>query len=259
MDLNILQFNFTAGNDENPSEENMNKVLLRKKILIYALLLVFMHVNAHEPESGKVPENHYEQKTLNLYNALITNNSTLPSYEVFSFALKGFENLKATEELKRDILTVIDFSLSSNEKRMWVIDIENKTVLFNDLVAHGRNSGNEYAGKFSNVPETNMSSLGFYISGSSYYGKHGLSMFLHGMDKGFNDNAKKRAIVMHGADYVSESFIKKYGRLGRSFGCPSVPMTIYKELIKTIADGSCIFIFYPDEHFLKNSRLLLTS
>ena len=227
--------------------------------LCFAFLFTFT-AYAAEPEKEKMTENILELKVKNIYSELIDNSQSLPSFEVFNLALKGFHNLKSeTQELKRDILTVIDFSLSSNEKRMWVIDLQNKKVLFNDLVAHGRNSGNEFARKFSNVPETNMSSIGFYITGKTYHGKHGLSMFLHGKDKGFNDNAKKRAIVMHGADYVSESFIKKYGRLGRSFGCPSVSMTIYKDLINTIADGTCIFIWYPDENFLEKSNVLLRS
>jgi hypothetical protein len=238
---------------------NISSDILMKRFIIAMIALVAAtNLSASLTASEEsVPFSH-EQQALMKFSDLKKSNSELPSFEVFSLALQGFNNLKSEPgQVKKDILTVMDFSLSSNEKRMWVIDLKNNKVLFNDLVAHGRNSGNEFAKKFSNVPETNMSSIGFYVSGETYFGKHGLSMLLHGKDAGYNDNARKRAIVMHGADYVSESFIKKYGRLGRSFGCPAVSMTIYKDLIKTIADGSVIFIYYPDNEFLKNSKVLL--
>jgi hypothetical protein len=200
----------------------------------------------------------FETKARILYDELFASTpDQIPSREVFTIALKGFNNLKKNDnQLKKNILTIIDFSRSSNEKRMWVVDLEHKEVVFNDLVAHGVNSGNEYAKKFSNVPNTNMSSLGFFVTGETYHGKHGLSLFLNGKDRGFNHNARKRAIVMHGADYVSYDFIKKYGRLGRSFGCPSVSMHIYKDVIHTISDGSCLFIYYPDKNFLNKSVVL---
>ena len=123
-------------------------------------------------------------------------------------------------------------------------------------MAHGKKSGNKYAKKFSNLPNSNESSIGFYITGETYTGKHGLSLRLDGMDKGFNDNARKRAIVMHGAKYVSGDFIKKYGRLGRSLGCPSLSMNIYKDVIDTIRDGSILFIYSPGNEFIIKSSVL---
>ncbi len=214
---------------------------------------LFFNLSASEPEKAPSYLNVQE-----IYEDLLMKNPVrLPSVEVFSLALQGFNNLKEEQgELSKDILTIIDFSLSSNDKRLWVINVKNNKVLFYDLVAHGINSGNEFATKFSNVPQTNMSSLGFFITGNTYHGKHGLSLYLKGMDKGYNHNAKKRAIVMHGATYVSYDFIKKYGRLGRSFGCPSVSMDIYQDVIQTIAEGSCLFIYYPDEEFLNHSVVL---
>lgn len=193
-----------------------------------------------------------------LYSELQTKNpENMPSEEVFAIAWKGHRALKeAAGAVKKDILTVIDFSLSSNEKRMWIIDLSTKQVLINDYVAHGRNSGNEKAGVFSNASGSNMSSIGFYITGDTYHGKHGLSLLLEGMDRDFNSNARSRAIVMHGADYVSADFIKKYGRLGRSLGCPSVSMDIHEEVINTIKDGSTLFIYYPDPVFLEKSETL---
>ena len=200
---------------------------------------------------------HFDRDVRSMYEELsLANFIKMPSLEVFSYAMRGYNKLKAQKQIKKDILTIIDFSLSSNEKRLWIIDLKKGKVLFNDLVAHGRNSGNEFASKFSNVPNTNMSSLGFFVTGRTYQGKHGLSLFLNGKDQGFNHNARKRAIVMHGANYVSYDFIKKYGRLGRSFGCPSVSMEIHEDVIKTIADGSAMFIYYPDKQYLDRSLVL---
>ncbi len=192
-----------------------------------------------------------------LYKELQEENTKLPSAEVFALALKGYSNLKAIPgNIKKDIITVVDFSLPSTEKRLWVIDLVSKKVLFNDWVAHGRNSGNNYAKKFSNTPSSNASSIGFYVTGRTYTGKHGLSLYLDGKDKGFNDNARARSIVMHGADYVGGDFIKKYGRLGRSLGCPSVSMDIFEDVIDTIRDGSILFIYSPNENFMTKSTVL---
>ncbi|MFH1321277.1 MAG: murein L,D-transpeptidase catalytic domain family protein [Bacteroidota bacterium] len=128
--------------------------------------------------------------------------------------------------------------------------------LFHDLRSNTVKPNNEFARYFSNAPKSYKSSLGFYITGDTYYGKHGLSLYLDGMEEGFNDNARERAIVMHGAEYVSNNFIKKYGRLGRSFGCPSVPIELHKEIIRTIKGGTCLFIFYPDQKYESSSELL---
>lgn len=182
--------------------------------------------------------------------------SSMPAYEVFELALKGYNNLKNSNSIRKNILTIADFSLPSDKKRFWVIDMDNNKVLFNDLVAHGRNSGENFAAKFSNNPESNMSSLGFYITGNPYTGKHGLSMFLDGMENEFNSNARQRAIVVHGADYVSDDFIRKYGRIGRSFGCPALSTSIITPVINIISGGSCLFIYYPDQNYLSRSNVL---
>lgn len=175
---------------------------------------------------------------------------------VFEMAVKGFEKLFKQGKLSTDILSVCDFSQSSNQKRLFVIDLENRQVLFNSLVAHGKNTGEEFASKFSNIPSSLQSSLGFYVTGNTYQGKHGLSLKLNGMEKGFNDNAESRAIVMHGADYVSENFINEQGRLGRSFGCPSVPVELCRPIINSVKEGSCLFIYYPDKNYLSHSKLV---
>jgi hypothetical protein len=146
---------------------------------------------------------------------------------------------------KKDMLTLIDFSLSSNEKRLWVIDLATKTILFNSLVAHGRNTGDEFAKRFSNSAESFKSSLGIYVTGEIYNGKHGKSLKLDGLEKGINDNARNRGIVMHAADYVSSFFIKAHNRLGRSQGCPALPAEFTEKIINKIKDKSCLYIYYP--------------
>lgn len=178
-------------------------------------------------------------------NLIEENSASVPSLESFKIAYEGYENLKSHHKLDNNILTIIDFSLSSNKKRLWVIDMESNVVLFHSLVAHGMNSGQEFATNFSNKSESYKSSLGFYLTGEIYQGKHGSSLKLDGIEKGVNDNARQRAIVIHGADYVSENFIKKNGRLGRSQGCPALPVDITNQVISKIKDKSVLFIYHP--------------
>ena len=187
----------------------------------------------------------FENSVEILYSGLKTNHYELPKLESFTQALKGFYKLKERGVIKKDILTLIDFSLSSNSKRLWVIDLTTKTILFQSLVAHGRNKGEEFANSFSNAEQSFKSSLGFYATGEVYNGKHGLSLRLDGLEKGINDNARNRGVVMHAADYVSNVFIKNNKRLGRSQGCPAVPVGLSKEIINTIKDKSCLFIYHP--------------
>ncbi len=180
-----------------------------------------------------------------IYKNLIVNNYILPKMESFKMAMDGYFQLKEKGIIQKDILTIVDYSLSSNENRLWVIDLKKNSIIFQSLVAHGRNSGNEFAATFSNKPESYKSSLGFYLTGETYYGKHGYSLRLDGLDKGVNNNARDRAIVVHGADYVSESFIKQNGRLGRSLGCLALSQELTKEVIDTIKNKSCLFVYYP--------------
>ncbi|WP_223608596.1 murein L,D-transpeptidase catalytic domain family protein [Chryseobacterium sp. OSA05B] len=180
------------------------------------------------------------------------------NYEVFSKALTGFENLKKAGLLNQDshLLTICDFSMSSNTKRLWVIDTNEKKVLFNSLVAHGKNTGEEFAANFSNTESSLQSSLGFYITDATYQGDNGYSLKLLGMDKGFNDAAYRRAIVMHGADYVSDEFASEHKRIGRSWGCPAVPRALTQPIINTIKGRNCLFIYYPDQKYLSSSEWL---
>lgn len=188
----------------------------------------------------------------------ITWTESKPQFQVFDLALKGYFKLLEQHQISdsNQVLTIIDFSLPSDQERMWIVDMNSKQVIESSLVAHGRNSGEKFAEKFSNRPESYQSSIGFYKTGEVYYGKHGMSLRLDGLEAGWNDNARKRAIVLHGADYVSRKFIKENGRLGRSLGCPAVPNEKTENIIKIIKENTCMFIYYPSNSYLNGSKLL---
>jgi hypothetical protein len=166
-------------------------------------------------------------------------------------------DLVSTGALRNDhIISIVDFSLPSSKKRLFVIDVASGKLLFNTFVSHGRNSGQEMATQFSNDLNSFKSSLGFYVTGNTYSGEHGYSLRLEGKEAGINDNAYNRSIVMHAADYVNEKVIKVKGFIGRSLGCPAVPPSLHKAIINTIKDGSCLFLYSPDSNYITNSRLL---
>lgn len=194
-------------------------------------------------------------ENVSIYNQLDANSCVLPSFDCFNLALDGFHLLKEKGLIQKNILTLVDFSLSSNMKRLWVIDLDKKIILFQTLVAHGRNTGEEFAQVFSNQAESFKSSIGFYATGEIYDGKHGMSLKLDGLERGLNDKARERAVVMHGADYVSESFIKQNKRLGRSQGCPALPVEMNAKIINVIKNKSCLFIYHPSATHEIMSRL----
>ncbi|HMO62518.1 MAG TPA: murein L,D-transpeptidase catalytic domain family protein [Ferruginibacter sp.] len=179
------------------------------------------------------------------------------SFDLFSYALKGYTALCRQELVKNaEVITLIDFSKPSSAERLFVLNIKTGAVVFKTLVAHGRNSGKEYATAFSNIASSFQSSLGFYITTNTYEGKHGYSLRLKGCEKGINDNADKRAIVIHGADYVSHRFVQDNGFLGRSHGCPALPAAEAKEIIDVIKEGTCVFIYAPQKKYFSQSALL---
>lgn len=191
-----------------------------------------------------------------LYDSLNLEGKGL-SHDAFELALKGYDKLLNSGKIKREgIITIADFSKSSAKKRLFVIDLNNYKILFNTYVAHGRNSGAEFAKKFSNIPESFQSSLGFYTTSDTYVGKNGFSMNLTGLEKGINDLADSRAIVMHGAPYANESFIRVKGYLGRSQGCPAVPENVHRPIIQKIKNGTCLFIYSNDAKYAKQSKLV---
>ncbi|WP_458526956.1 murein L,D-transpeptidase catalytic domain family protein [Onishia taeanensis] len=153
-------------------------------------------------------------------------------------------------------LAVIDFSRSANEERLWVFDLKQKELLFKELVSHGQGTGEEFARTFSNTPDSHQSSLGLFRTKQSYTGSNGYSLRLQGLEPGVNDLAFERAIVMHGADYVSEDFIEANGRLGRSWGCPAVPSDVARPLIDSLQDEQYLFAYYPDQQWLDSSEFL---
>jgi hypothetical protein len=153
-------------------------------------------------------------------------------------------------------LAVIDYSLPSTRPRLWVFDLDRAALLFEELVAHGKGTGERFARHFSNVDGSKMSSLGLFRTGGTYVGANGYSMRLEGLERGFNDRAERRAIVMHGAPYVSRGLAEQLGRIGRSWGCPAVRQEVAKSVIDTLKGGSLVFAYYPDERWLHESRYL---
>ncbi len=194
-------------------------------------------------------------KVDNVYNSIDFGSSTPVNREVFARAYKGFMNLQHAGKLhaERNIISICDFSLSANEKRLWVIDLDQKKLLFHSLVAHGQGSGEEFTTHFSNKENSHQSSMGFYVTAGTYNGDNGYSLKLLGQDRGYNDAAYDRAIVMHGADYVSETFIQGNKRLGRSWGCPAVPRQLAAPIIDAIKNKTCLYIYYPDKKYLASS------
>ena len=207
-------------------------------------------IEAKLPTSKELQTAFYNQRTQGLYQEMDLESQGL-RFEVFEKALIGYLNLQSEGRLsdEKQLLTVVDFGLPSTEKRLWVLDLAAKQVKFHTLVAHGHNSGENVATAFSNQNESNMSSLGFYVTRGEYIGKHGRSLKLEGVDEGFNTNASDRAVVMHGADYVSEDFIRQYGRLGRSLGCPALPMDQKDEIIEAVNGGTCLFLSGADQTY----------
>ncbi len=198
----------------------------------------------------------FETVSDSFYKAVFCDGKSLDR-KVFNYALKGYIFLlKQGALLKKDTLTIIDYSLSANKKRLWVMDLKNLKILFYELVAHGRNSGNEYAKAFSNTSNSFKSSIGFFLTGDIYNGKHETSLKLFGIERKYNSNAFERGIVIHGANYVSESYINENQRLGRSLGCPAVSENVINDLATTISNGTCVFAYYPNKTYLKGSRVL---
>ena len=176
---------------------------------------------------------------------------------VFAAALRAAANaVQRGDVTNPGTLTVIDFSRRSTEKRMWVYDLRSRTLLFDELVSHGRGSGQVMATAFSNDAESNRSSLGLYLTGETYIGKHGYSLRLDGLEPGFNDHARQRAIVMHAADYVNQKSALAQGYLGRSLGCPALRPEIAKSVIDAVKGGGLLFAYYPDPTWLKTSKYL---
>lgn len=209
------------------------------------------------PSPSETAYNVYDNYIKNLYHECALASKGL-SYNTFKLAVTGYYNLKKEERLPagKSHLAIVDFTKPSNEKRLFILDIAARKLAYYTYVAHGKNSGLVYAERFSNNHESLQSSLGFYTTDETYIGQHGYSLRLDGMDKGFNENARSRAIVMHGASYVGEDFVKRHGRTGLSWGCPAVSEAESKEIIDYLKSGNCIFIYGNNIDYLNSSKYL---
>lgn len=237
-------------------------LLIPAYCLLFALLSIsWLPLQKHTTNPGtghsfSFANNDESEETALLYDLLSLREMGL-SIRAFEYAYKGYRHLLEKKIINNEgYLTICDFSQSSNKKRFYLVDMVNNKVILNTYVAHGRNSGGEYATRFSNRVKSLQSSLGFYVTQNTYYGEHGLSLRVAGLEKGYNDKALKRNIVIHGADYIGDSRITRSKYMGRSYGCPAIPRKECTQVINTIKDGSCIFIYHPSANYLRGSKIL---
>lgn len=235
--------------------------LTRNALALLPALLLMANVSA-PPIGNKSPveSSHrgvYINTTVEDYYSEWNLTATGLSHDAFEDALKGYNFLKEKKLLNNThVITIVDYSKPSSQKRLYVLDMNNGKILFNTLVAHGRNSGLAYANDFSNAESSHKTSLGFFITMNTYTGGNGYSLKLQGCEKGINDKALERAIVVHGAGYADEIFLQHNGYLGRSYGCPAVPERISKKIIDTIKNGSCMFLYHPTKRYTATSKIL---
>jgi len=221
-----------------------------KKLLRLLALVSCFTLQSFKP-SNPVPKSEREIATVNLSEKLKINS------KAFILAIKGYEKLKQLGKLANQrYLTIADMSQASSDPRLYIIDMEKQELLMQTFVAHGKNSGLLFAKQFSNLVGSFQSSLGFYITGKPYQGKHGKSLILKGVESGINDNAEERAIVLHGADYANKGFVNQQGYLGRSLGCPAVPNHQVEAIIKAIQGASCLFVYAPNSDYLRDSKMI---
>jgi len=198
----------------------------------------------------------FEDSLVHLYNAMNLSDYYL-AFDAFRYGMIGYGTLQQQGRLSdKKLITIIDFTKPSTEKRFYTLDLSAMKVAYHTYVSHGKNSGENTAKTFSNVLHSNQSSMGFFTTAETYIGGKGFSLKLDGLEKGYNDNARERAVVIHEAEYVSESWIKKYGRLGRSQGCPALPKELSKEIIQTIKNNTLIFAYFNDTAYLQSSPFL---
>ena len=228
----------------------------------FTMIPAVQTVNSITPAVGITPSlltdssSNYTDAAFTLYTTAALQHYGL-SREAFDYAWKGYQRLLDENKISRsNYLTICDFSQSSKQKRLYIIDVTNNKLIINTYVAHGKNSGAEYATSFSNKPESLQSSLGFYITSNTYIGEHGLSLRINGVDPGYNDKALERSIVIHGAAYVDGARLKSGMYMGRSWGCPAVPEKESATIITTIKNGTCLFIYHPSGKYLQGSKIL---
>ncbi len=244
-------------------------MILKKSLLCLSILttsaLCYLSASANQPspsaaasKASSSSASSTEAYIADLYRDIDFGKGDKLNEDVFTKAMHGYLNLQAAGKLstEKQILSVADFTRSSVQNRLWVIDMKAKKVIYNTYVAHGQGSGMDMATVFSNQDGTHASSLGFYVTADTYTGQHGNSLRLRGQDAGFNDAAYDRGIVVHAADYVSKANISGQGRLGRSWGCPAVAPELAQPIINTIKGGTCLFIYYPQPAYMKTAYWL---
>ncbi len=255
-----------------------NQIFKKAYVFLSAVFILIIHlplVSANtRPQYTAAPETvnytsylHSNIETETAKEDLITRANTLYesmelheaglSKQTYDYAIKGFDQLLQSGKFENEhIISIVDLSMPSTKKRLFIIDLNEAKVLFNTYVAHGVNSGKVMASNFSNALQSYKSSLGFYQTLGTYMGGHGYSLRLEGLEKGINDNANRRDIVIHGAPYVNESLIRSQGYIGRSWGCPALPENLYKPIINTIKNGTCLFIYGSDKSYIKRSKII---
>jgi hypothetical protein len=224
--------------------------------LVCALVFCVQMAEAGGRDSRPGPSPKPVSLTADELSRFVPAESTGLRREVLDLALRAYQCGRARGEIQRSRLTVIDYSLPSTQKRLWVIDLDRRKLLFNELVAHGRESGENTAVSFSNALGSHKSSLGLFRGDRTYVGQHGYSLNLAGLEPGINDHAMERRVVVHGADYVAPEFVARHGRLGRSLGCPALDRRVSRRVIDEIKDGGAVFAFYPDHNWLDRSSYL---
>jgi L,D-transpeptidase catalytic domain len=236
--------------------------IIRNGLALLPMVMLMANVSApHNSNNKKIfshsAELNTEKKTvIDAYAAWDFSAAGL-SKDVFYSAIKGYNYLLEKNLIKNtDVLTIVDYSQPSSQKRLYVLDMNTGRILFNTLAAHGKNSGLQYATDFSNEESSNKTSLGFFVTMNTYIGNNGYSLRLQGCERGINDRAMERAIVLHGAEYVNENFVHSNGYLGRSHGCPAVPAQVSKSIIDVIKNGSCLFLYHPTKKYMANSKIL---
>ncbi len=224
------------------------------KGLIVGLLLCTSTVAFCKPINNTVPK----PTPILEFKSLTKNSKELKDINprVLQLAMTAHKKASAMGLAQKSLMTIIDYSLPSTKRRMWVVDMNKGKVIYHTLVAHGSGSGGNEARSFSDKPGSLQSSLGLFVTGKTYEGKHGRSLVLHGLEQGINGNAERRRIVVHGAHYVNDHMAKNLGRLGRSWGCPALDTKLAQPIISTIKEGSLVFAYYPDDKWLKRSKFL---
>lgn len=251
----------------------MNKSVIKKFYLLFSSVFIFvihlLFVFARVKPTNNIAISSSANKAVsngnpvsnkpiisNIYDSLKLQTLGL-SKQAYDYALKGFNYLLSQGKLANNsIISIVDFSETSNKKRLFILDLKNYKILFNTYVAHGQNSGKEYADNFSNAPESLESSPGFYVTQQTYTGQKGYCLRLEGEEAGINNNAYSRGIVMHAAHYVNASLAQSRGFIGRSWGCPAVPPELHQAIINKIKNGTCLFLYTPNKNYISNSNIL---